>query len=40
LPRLPFRSETEEVLALELNNIRELLVRGGRWLLENAMLIE
>jgi hypothetical protein len=40
LPRLPFGSETEAVLALELNNITELLVRRGCWFLENAMLIE
>jgi hypothetical protein len=40
LPRLPFRSETETVLALESNSIRELLVRRGRWSPENAMLID
>ena len=39
LPALPFRSEAEATLALELNNIRELLVRRGHWSLENAMLI-
>jgi hypothetical protein len=38
LTGFPFKSEREAVLALELNNVKELLVRTRRCSLEKALL--